>query len=338
MSESQAGEETRLEVRNYLSTHFSEQIRRDVEDGMTAERKSLPSKYFYDRRGSELFDRICDLPEYYLTRAEVSILEEKGGDIMAPFREGDLVEMGSGANRKVRRLLDAAGRPRRERMRYVPVDVSETALIEALRGLVERYPELRCLGIVADFTRQVRLLPSDRPKLLVLFGSTIGNFDEDECLRFLRDVGDAIDGEDRFLIGLDMVKPRETLEAAYNDDQGVTEAFNKNILRVVNRSLGANFDSSAFEHVAFFNEERSRVEMHLRSERRQTVEIEELDLAVELDRGETIHTEISRKFSRENASRMFAEAGLTAERWFSDARGWFSLVELRRADGLAPPG
>ncbi len=318
-----------IEVRNYLSPGFSEDVSRDVREGMRADRKFLSSKYFYDGQGSVLFEKICRLPEYYLTRTELSILEENGARIMETLNRGDLVEIGSGANWKVRRLLDPLKTPVRDKIRYVPVDVSEPAIRDALQELVRIYPGLKVLGIVADFTQHLHVIPDYVPRLIVFFGSTIGNFGEEESRLFLEGLARTMKPEDRFLIGLDMLKPKAILEAAYNDAQGVTEAFNKNILKVINNALNADFDTSSFEHVAFFNEEEERVEMHLCARRRMTVRIGGLGLSVNFKKGESIHTEVCRKFSRDSAMNMFSEAGLSVERWFTDSREWFSLVELK---------
>jgi L-histidine N-alpha-methyltransferase len=331
MEDLQLSKSQRFELRNYMAESFYEELSNDVLTGLTAEQKCLPSKYFYDERGSMLYKQICKLPEYYLTCTELSIIEEKSEAIMEPFNRGDLVELGSGANWKISKLIDAVNE-KVENIRYVPVDVSESALIAASEDLLTNYPRLRVLGIVADFTCHMQVIPNDFSKLILFFGSTIGNLSETASDEFLHSVADSMNPEDRFLIGLDMIKPKKILEAAYNDAQGVTGAFNKNVLQVVNKELHADFDPSVFEHRAFYNEEKEQVEMHLEATQRTTVEIGDLDLAVAFEKGETIHTEICRKFSEENAMKMFSEVGLKVERWFSDPKGWFSLVELVRDD------
>jgi L-histidine N-alpha-methyltransferase len=318
----------RFEIRNYVTASFYHELSQDVFTGLTADQKFIPSKYFYDERGSMLYERICELPEYYLTRTELYILQEKSEAIMAPFENGDLVELGSGANWKISKLIDAANDPPGAHLRYVPVDISESALVAASEDLLNEYPKLRVLGIVADFTRHMEVIPRDFSSLIILFGSTIGNFNEFESQKILQTVADSMKTGDRFLIGLDMIKPKTILEAAYNDSQGVTSEFNKNVLRVINRELHADFDADVFEHLAFYNEEKEQVEMHLQATQRTTVEINDLDLTVEFEKGETIHTEICRKFSEESAQKMFSTAGLAVEQWFTDPKGWFSLVEL----------
>jgi L-histidine N-alpha-methyltransferase len=333
MEDLQLSKSQRFELRNYMTDSFYEELSNDVLTGLTAEQKYLPSKYFYDERGSMLYDQICTLPEYYLTRTELSILNQQSNGIMEPIGRGDLVELGSGANWKISKLIDAADDPQGAHLRYIPVDVSESALIAASEDLLNNYPRLKVLGIVADFTCHMHVIPNDFCKLILFFGSTIGNLSETASDDFLQSVADSMNPEDRFLIGLDMIKPKTILEAAYNDAQGVTSAFNKNVLQVINRELHADFDPSVFEHRAFYNEEKERVEMHLRANQKTTVEIKDLDLSVELEKGESIHTEICRKFSEENALKMFSEVELKVEHWFTDSKEWFSLVELVR-DGF----
>ena len=299
----------------------------DVRAGLTADQKFVPSRYFYDARGSILFEKICRLPEYYLTRTELALLNNHARDLTRDFTDGDLVELGSGANWKIRILLDALDRSTRSTVRYVPVDVSATALTAAARELVRIYPELEVSGVVADFTRELHKIGSTRPKLMLFFGSTIGNFDEHGSTVLLRRVADVLAAGDRFLLGMDMLKPAAVIEAAYNDSQQVTARFNKNILLVLNRELGANFDVKDFDHVAFFDSMHERVEMHLRAVRKLTVDVRKLNLSIDLAKGETIRTEICRKFSRATAQHMMKLAGLTISRWYSDPKGWFSIAE-----------
>ncbi len=299
----------------------------DVLKGLMADQKYIPSKYFYDARGSKLFEVICNLPEYYPTRTELRLLSTHAKDIVRGLRQGDLVELGSGANWKIRTLLDALGPSRRADVRYVPVDVCGPGLLESAAQLTTVYPEVRVNGIVADFTRDLHRLQSDRPKVVLFFGSTIGNLDEGEALSFLQDVAAMLNPGDRFLLGLDMVKPVEILEAAYNDSRNVTAEFNKNILLVINRELRANFNPASFDHAAFFNEKQERVEMHLRARRDMCVDVKALRISVVLKNGETIRTEICRKFRRHGAEKMIRDAGMEVSRWYSDPKGWFSLLE-----------
>lgn len=309
-------------------------VEHEIRKGLTAGKKYIPSKYFYDARGSELFEAICHLPEYYPTGIELELLEAHAEDIVEGFQWGDLVELGSGADRKIRRLLDALYPQRRSNVRYVPFDVSETALTRSAEVLRSTYPELTVQVLVGDFTRDLHRIPSGRPKRVLFFGSTIGNLDEPESLAFLRSVADILGPDDRFVLGLDMLKDTAVLEAAYNDSRGVTAEFNKNMLLVLNREVGADFDPDDFEHRAFFNPDRERIEMHLELKRDARVRLPRLDLVVNLSRGETICTEICRKFSRSSTRTMLRESGLEVRRWFSDARGWFSIAEIVRSGSL----
>ena len=324
----------RLQTLNCLLADDREGTGREIIAGMTRPQKCLPSKYFYDARGSWLFQKICDLPEYYLTRTELAILREHAPEIMAffPGDGGDLVELGSGSNRKIKILLDALDGPGWRRFRYVPVDISESALYEASQELLYAYDGLDILGIVADFTRHLEILPPGR-KLITFLGSTIGNFTDAARLTFLQGVSRAMNEEDRFLLGLDMLKSPGLIEAAYNDSQGVTAAFNKNILANLNRSFNADFNMADFEHRAVFVQEKARVEMHLRATRETGARMADLQLSVSCRKGEHIRTEICKKFSRATAQRDFTTAGLMATGWFQDPHGWFSLVMLKKARG-----
>ena len=282
---------------------------------------------FYDARGSRLFELICNLPEYYPTRIELQILCAHAEDIVRGFRHGNIVDLGSGANRKIRTLFEAQGRSHRSGMRYVPVDVCASTLAHSAAELTTLYPELRVNGIVADFTRDLHFIQSDHPKLVLFFGSTIGNLNKPEALSFLQGVATTLNPGDRFLLGIDMVKPIEILEAAYNDSQGLTAEFNKNILVVINRELRANFNPDSFDHVAFFNSEKERIEMHLRARRDIWVQVKAISASFGLGKGETIRTEICRKFTRYGAEKMIRDAGMEVSHWYSDPKGWFSLIE-----------
>lgn len=318
----------RIEVTKLVSEELEDEIRRDVLEGLTTPQKSVPSKYFYDARGSELFREICRLPEYYQTRTELSILRDCAAGIVENYRQADFIELGSGEDLKIRTLFDAAFSLPDTDICYVPVDVSAPALIESARDLCNTYPGLRVSGIVADFTRHMELLPQGRKRLFLFFGSTIGNFAERKRKNCLRDIACQMKPDDRFILGVDMIKEKEILEHAYNDNRGVTAEFNKNILVVLNRRLNADFDRDNFEHLAFYNVEEERIEMHLRARFSHLVQVGDLGLRVGLQEGETIRTEISKKFSRESAAAMAESAGMRIEEWHSDPKGWFSLLEL----------
>jgi L-histidine Nalpha-methyltransferase len=303
-------------------------LARDVRVGLQSPHKSLPPKYFYDDRGAQLFDTICDLPEYYLTRTEQALLAAVAADIVALTAPADLVELGSGASRKTRILLDAFTRAGCA-LRYVPMDVSAGMLRRAARTLLRDYPQLRIHGIVADYEEELASLPSGRRRLVIFLGSTIGNFTPAATARFLAGVHRHLASGDHFLLGVDLVKPVAVLEAAYNDRAGVTADFNRNILRVINRELDASFDPEQFEHVAFFNAEQSQIEMHLRARSAHRVDIRGLHLTVPFAAGETIHTEISRKFTAAAARAMLVAAGFEPLRWYTPEDDAFGLALAR---------
>jgi L-histidine Nalpha-methyltransferase len=321
----------RLSFSDFLRTDFGEEIEKDVLEGMSRKQKALPSKYFYDARGSQLFEKICDLPEYYPTRTEISILRFSAQSIMSFFEhsDGDLVEIGCGSDLKIRQLFERSDPALLNRVRYVPMDISAECLLQSARRLLSDYSGLRVHGLIADFTRHLDRLPQKR-KMIVFFGGTFGNFRTEESIDLLARLAGEMRPEDRLLIGLDMVKEKTILEAAYNDAQGVTAAFNLNILSHINRRLNADFDLAAFEHHAFWNARSERIEMHLRAKKDIVVHVPCVDEAFSLATGETIHTEISQKFSRSSAQERFRKAGLHTDAWHTDPEGWFSLVVLRR--------
>ena len=305
----------------------------DVRAGLTAAKKKLPPKYFYDDAGSDLFERITGLPEYYPTRAERELLERVANDLMAQVRPVQLVELGSGSSAKTRVLLRAPSVPEHLET-YVPFDVSEGAVRAAADELLVEFPSLRVHGVIGDFHRHLRNIPSTAgPRLVLFLGGTIGNFDPVDQVAFLRQVRELLGPDDRLLIGLDMVKDVATIEAAYNDSEGVTAEFNRNMLRVINRGLVADFHPEAFEHRAFFNREESRIEMHLVPARPQRVKIDNLGMTITLDPSETIWTESSYKFTRKSADEMLEEAGLDIDRFYTnDLPGeLFSLLLARPA-------
>jgi L-histidine N-alpha-methyltransferase len=306
------------------------QLARNVRRGLTAKPKVLPPKYFYDARGSRLFEKITRLPEYYQTRAERGILERCAPSIVAEAKPQVLVEFGSGSASKTRVLLDAM-RAAGVLRGYGPVDVSEDASRRAADSLLRDYPELRVEGVIGDFEHPRDLPFPGTRRLLAFLGSTIGNLEEPEAVSFLSSVAAEMTPADGFLIGFDLVKDRETLELAYNDAAGVTADFNLNILRVLNRELGAEFDLRAFRHRAFYDRQKARIEMHLESARHQTVRIGDLNLDVRFEKGETVRTELSHKYTRESAATLLAGGGLRLRRWETDEQGLFAVGLAFRA-------
>ncbi|MGW3039579.1 L-histidine N(alpha)-methyltransferase [Kitasatospora sp. NPDC001159] len=304
--------------------HFSTALRHDVQHGLTSEPKRLPPKWFYDARGSELFEEITRLPEYYPTRAERAILTARAGEIAAATGARTLVELGSGSSEKTRLLLDSL-RSRGTLETYVPVDVSESALTAAGAALATEYPGLAVHGVLADFTARLGLPPDGGPRLVAFLGGTLGNLLPKERAAFLRGLRAALDPGDFLLLGTDLVKDPAVLVAAYDDSAGVTAEFNRNVLNVLNRELGADFAPDAFEHVALWDAEQEWIEMRLRSLRSQTVKIPALDLPVHFDRGEELRTEVSAKFRRERVAGELATAGLRLRHWWTDPEGRFGL-------------
>jgi L-histidine N-alpha-methyltransferase len=301
---------------------------KDILEGLRQKQKYIPSKYFYDSVGSELFEQICDLPEYYQTRTELKLLSEHATQIVRGFGHGNLVELGSGSNRKIRILLDAIEPSSLSALYYMPVDICSAAIAKSSAELRQLFPLLNVEPLVADFTRSLNVVKGNSPKLILFFGSTIGNFNQDETSSFIKNVANSMNPCDRLLVGLDMVKPVHILEAAYNDSLGLTARFNKNILRAINRETGANFQLDIFEHCSYFNEQHEQIEMHLRATKDTLVLLSGIGASIMIRSGETIRTEICRKFRRSGAEDMFDQAGMRIDRWYTDPKGWFSIVEV----------
>jgi L-histidine N-alpha-methyltransferase len=311
-------------LRQQRRTGWLEMLGADAQSGLKAERKQLPPKYFYDARGSQLFDQITRLPEYYQTEAEREILERVADSLVAELRPRALVEFGSGSADKTRVLLDAMDRAGLLEG-FGPFDVSESALVESADRLLNHYPALEVIGVLGDFEWPHDLPFADRPRIVAFLGSTIGNLTRSQAVDFLRQVAEQMSPDDGFLIGFDLVKDTGRLEAAYNDSQGVTREFNLNVLGVLNRELDADFDLSAFHHLAFYNAQASRIELHLVSEAAQTVRLRALDMTVDFEESETILTELSYKYTRDSATDLLTESGLTLVRWETDPGELFAL-------------
>lgn len=302
----------------------------DARRGLSSTPKELPPKWFYDDHGSRLFDEITRLPEYYLTRCEREILDDRAGEIARRTRADTLVELGSGTSEKTRLLLAALCEEGCLR-RFVPFDVSETVLREAARDIDAEFPHVLVHAVVADFERHLSHLPDAGRRLVAFLGSTIGNFPPTQRARFLGDLAGTTHPGDFLLVGFDLVKDVSRLEAAYDDARGITADFNRNVLRVLNRELGATFEPDRFEHVARFDTAHEWVEMLLRSDGDQVVRVAALGLDVAFGRGEEMRTEISAKFRRERVEAELGVAGFESEAWWTDAAGDFALSLWRRA-------
>jgi L-histidine N-alpha-methyltransferase len=314
----------RLE-RSLRPGELEEALRREAREGLTATPKRMRSRWIWDARGAELYERIMTLPEYYLPEAERALLRRHAGEIAAATRPGTVVELGSGSSVKTPILLDAL--PGLER--FVAVDVGETSLVEAGERLAERYPAVEVLGVLGDFERSLPG-PFDRT-LLVCLGSTIGALDPEDRAALLVSAAASLGWEGRLLLGLDLVKPVERIVAAYDDSEGLSAALIANLLPILNRRLGADFDPAAFRSEIAWNTELERMEMGVRSLRHQRVSLPAIDLAVDFDEGETLRTEISTKFRREGIEEELNAAGLRLDGWWNDARGDFALCVAKRA-------
>ena len=305
-------------------------LRADALAGLTATPKVLRPQWLYDAHGSELFEQITAQPEYYPFVAEREALQGGADDIMAVAAPDTLVELGSGSSTKTPVLLDAMHRAGLLR-RYIGVDVSAAALTDAVPELVANYPDLEVSGVVGDFTHDLRSVPHGGRRMVSLLGGTVGNFEPEERQAFLAAVADALDPGEAFLVGVDLVKDAGTLVAAYDDAAGVTAAFERNALTVLNRVLDADFDVDAFVYEAGWVGERSRIEMGVRATRAMTVRVGALDLEVGFAEGEWMRTEISTKFTRPGITAELADAGLRLDRWFTDPQGRFAVALASRS-------
>jgi L-histidine Nalpha-methyltransferase len=299
-------------------------LRADVRRGLTAVPKTLPPKWFYDARGSELFERITRLPEYYPTRAEREILAVRAVEIAAATDAATLVELGSGSSEKTRLLLDALRRHGSLR-EIVTLDVSESALRDAAETLAATYDPVSVHAVVGDFTEHLALLPGEPVRLVAFLGGTIGNLVPDERAKFLAGVRDVLDEGEWLLLGTDLVKSPDTLVRAYDDAAGVTAEFNRNVLHVLNRELAADFDPAAFEHVARWDPGAEWIEMRLRATRDMSVHLPVVGLTVDFVEGEELRTEVSAKFRSDRVSAELADAGFARRRWWTDSRQRFGV-------------
>jgi L-histidine Nalpha-methyltransferase len=301
-----------------------DELLRDVAEGFARPQKEISPKYFYDERGSELFEEITRLPEYYPTEAERKLLRECAPDFVRETQLSTLVELGAGSASKTRVILDSM-RDTGFGTLYIPIDVSADFLESVADQLREEYPELRIEPAVADITEDFQLPPRSAPTVIAFLGSTIGNFGGTETIELLSRCASLLGSGDRFLLGCDLRKSVSMLEAAYNDSQGVTAEFNLNVLRVINNELGADFDLTLFRHYAFYNTDAHRIEMHLVSTVEQTVSVPGVG-NIAFAEGETIRTEFSYKYDRESIESLFDPAGLVLEKWMTGDEGIFALA------------
>ncbi len=323
--------DNRFVVESCLPSIGGDTIARTILSGLSASPPRISSMFFYDAAGSKLFEEITRLPEYYPARTEKMLLAQAADSLGRELRDIDIVEIGSGDCSKISIILNAIPARNLTEIKYVPVDISQSAIEESAATLVSRFPGLRIHGVVADFLTQLDRIPKGHKRLFCFLGGTLGNLDHADARLFFDILRSCMQPHDLLLLGVDMVKPADILEAAYNDSSGVTAAFNRNILNVVNKLTGCNFDPLAFEHIAFFNGAFSRIEMHLRALRDMVISSARHSHKSALTKGEMIHTENSYKFTRESLEELLLPAGLRITRTMTDDNGWFSLFSIRKA-------
>jgi L-histidine N-alpha-methyltransferase len=322
-------QQKKFSIKNLLPEIGIDQVRKEIIQGLTAEKPYIPSKFFYDEKGSQLFEEITRLPEYYPTRTEKKILSRIASELMNRKSNFEIIELGSGDSSKISILLDAVQKNNLKNLKYTPVDFSQSAIKDSASILAESFPELEIEGFVADFIHQIDLIPhSNAARLVCFLGSTIGNFTKNESVEILNNISAGLFKGDSVLIGFDLVKPKNILNLAYNDSQGITEEFNKNILHVVNKIIGADFDIDWFEHLAFFNEQKARIEMHLVANQNCTISLKHSGKKLHFSKGDSLHTENSHKFTFSSIEEIVAESGLKINNIFTDEKRWFALAEL----------
>ena len=318
----------KIELVNYLDSLGKTDLAQEIISGLQSNPKRIPSKFFYDAKGSLLFEEITRLDEYYPTRTEKSILKSIAPNIFKGLKDTDIVELGSGDGSKMLILLKEVLEDNQESITYIPVDFSQSAVESSIRFLFSAFPSLNLLGITADFLSQVHLIPRNQKRLICFLGSTLGNLNPDEAHKFLSGVRKAMDYGDELLLGVDMVKDRNVLNRAYNDAKGVTAAFNLNILNVSNQIAKTNFNSNDFEHLAFFNEEESRIEMHLKALHDVEINSPYLLNSLTIKKGDTIHTENSNKYTLKSIQNLLNTSNLSIKEVFTDRNNWFSVLHI----------
>lgn len=315
-------------IQDFLARESRKEIISEIFAGLSANQKFISSRFFYDAAGSWLFESITKLSEYYPTRTEKSILKNCASALLPEIKDLDIIELGSGDCSKISILLDAIPEQHLETIHYYPVDVSQSAILKSARELSRRFPEIRIAGLLADFMKHLHELPGPRNRLICFFGSTLGNFTRTQGIGYVKGLREIMRPGDVLLLGLDMVKDEKILEAAYNDGQGITAAFNRNILHVTNQTARTNFIPEYFEHRAFYNREKDRIEMHLIANRDMEVVSPCFHQEISLKKGETIHTENSHKFTPGHIREMGTTAGFEVKNIWKDPDGWFSLVQF----------
>ena len=320
----------RINLVNYLPDIGIEKVRAEILKGLGASPKYISPKFFYNEKGAKLFEAITKLEAYYPTRTEKALLSTLAASLNLNFSNLSIIELGSGDSSKIQLLLQQAPQSQLPALKYYPVDISQSSIERASEELAAEFPMIQINGIVADFIHQLSVIPKTGVRLFCFFGSTIGNLSKNEIKEFMRLLGAEMQRGDSLLLGVDMVKDPAILEKAYNDDQQITADFNRNVLNALNNLAGTNFEPAAFEHLAFYNEEEHRIEMHLRAVKDMVVAVNSTATKIHIKKGETIHTENSHKFNKADIRTMGLWAGLQTEKIFIDDRQWFSLAFYKK--------
>jgi len=317
-----------IKIKNLLPEIGKNEIIKDILEGLTSANKHISSMLFYDEAGSKLFEEITRLPEYYIPRIEKSLIREAAIHLQDSLKDKNIIEFGCGDCSKISLFLQSVPKEHLSSIRYVPVDISQSAVQESAEILLDKFYGLEVNGILADFVNQVELIPGKGKHIFCMFGSTIGNLSREQGAQFCANISKNMRPGDIFLLGMDMVKNREVMFRAYNDSRNVTAKFNRNILNVVNGLVGTNLDPNYFNHLAFFNEKQARIEMHLRAMKDIETFSPYSSQKITLKNGETIHTENSHKFTKEHIEELAKTAGLKVQKIFTDEDNWFSLVQF----------
>lgn len=319
-------ETRKIKITNYFSEIEKKTIRNEILNGLRNTHKQISAKYFYDKKGSRLFEAITHLDEYYQTRSEKEILANIAAKMNFSFEDFDIIELGSGDHSKITLLFNQLPDKELNSLRYLPVDISLSAVEKSCQNLHELFPDLSINGFIADFMTQLSVLPKERKRLFCFFGGTIGNFNKLQALNFIRNISQNMRAGDMFLLGFDRIKDIQIIENAYNDSKGITADFNKNILNSVNTLAGLNFNPDDFEHLSFYNTSENRIEMHLKTRKNLEITSRFDDFRIFLSKGETIHTENSHKFSNQMIEAMAKAAGLKTQAILSDEKNYFGMA------------
>ena len=317
-----------------VENHFTETEfdghRKEIIKGLTAPVKHISSKFLYDDRGSELFEKITHLPEYYPPKLEIKLLKESGIQLAEKLKDIDIVELGSGDCSKISVLLESIPPSKRKSICYLPFDISQQAVEKSSNMLSDMFPAINIKGMVADFHTQLDIIPRRKNRLFCFFGSTLGNFSRQEATEFITRLSNTMEKGDMLLMGLDMVKDKKILKKAYNDSQNITAQFNLNILNVVNNYIETKFEPDDFEHIAFYNNKLSRIEMHLKAKKDMVMSSPWSAQKITIKKEETIHTENSHKFTNEIIHSLAHKAGLKIQNIVTDSNNWFSIVQIAK--------